>query len=305
MIRASVDIGSNSVLLLVAELDSFGKKITKELLDLSHITSLGRDLDKSKMFHPESMEATYDALLNYKYELEKINFSPEKVLVTATEAARVATNSSDFFSKIKNELGFNIKIISSDDEAYFTAIGVASALSTKDIVVIMDIGGASTELIKIQVDPFKIISSISLPVGTVRARDWLKENYFDEKMQKIFSTDLTSYQTETLVCVAGGMTSMAAMYLGLKEFDAKKVDGINILFSSFEKFSGDIQKTNLDNLKLLFPFLGKRTEVIPAAAKVAEIFGLNLKIKKMVISTRGLRYGTLLKGEINDQTNIG
>ena len=111
MRRASIDIGSNSVLLLAADLDESGNKILSELLDLSHITSLGKDLDKTKKFHTDSMNATYNALVEYKKELKKINIFPETVLVTATEASRVATNASEFFLKIKEELGFKITII--------------------------------------------------------------------------------------------------------------------------------------------------------------------------------------------------
>jgi exopolyphosphatase/guanosine-5'-triphosphate,3'-diphosphate pyrophosphatase len=306
MIRASIDIGSNSVLLLACELDASGKKIAKELLNGSHITSLGKDLDKTKMFHPESMQATYNALLDYKTQLEAIHFPPSSALVTATEAARVATNSSEFFAKIKNELGFTITIINSDAEAYFTAMGVASGSldGSTSSVVIMDIGGASTELIKAQLNPFKIIDSISLPIGSVRAMDWLKENSFEQKTKNIFTNKLDFYQTSTLLCVAGGMTAMAAMYLGLKEFDAEKIDGMNIEFKSFKSFANDLEKTNLENLKLLFPFLGKRAEIMTAASKVALMFGTSLKIKNIKISTRGLRYGTILEGVIDAQYTV-
>ena len=305
MRRASIDIGSNSVLLLAAELDESGNKILSELLDLSHITSLGKDLDKTQKFHPDSMNATYNALLEYKTELQKFNILPESVIVTATEASRVATNAAEFFLKIKDELGFKITIINSEGEAYYTALGVASGILDSPSVVIMDIGGASTELIKVELNPFNIISSISLPIGSVRATDWLKENCFEQKTKEIFSLNFNHYETKSLVCVAGGMTTMAAMYLGLKEFDPKKVDGLSLTFDSLKLFAVDLQKTNRDNLLLLFPFLGKRVEVISAASKVAVMFGSRLKIETIKISTRGLRYGTILKGEINVKFTVG
>jgi exopolyphosphatase/guanosine-5'-triphosphate,3'-diphosphate pyrophosphatase len=299
MIRASIDIGSNSVLLLAAELDQFGKKISNELLNLSSITSLGKDLDKTKKFHADSMDATFQALSFYKQQLAQIKIAPENVLVTATEAARVAENSNDFFFKIKSELGFDIKIISSASEAYYTALGVASTYLGSDKVVIMDIGGASTEFINIQMDPFKVVESISLPIGSVRATDWMSDNSFEEKTKSIFSQNFQRFETDALVCVAGGMTALGAMYLGLKEFDDKKVDGLILPFESFKLFAADVQKTNRDNLLLLFPFLGKRVDVIHAASKVAIILGSLLKIETINISTRGLRYGTLLSGAID------
>ncbi len=305
MIRASIDIGSNSVLLLACEMDQAGKKIKCELLNLSYITSLGKDLDKTKIFHPDSMQATYEALSDYKKQLEKINFKPENVLVTATEASRVATNAPEFFQKIKSELGFSITKITARGEAYYTALGVASVVESDSELVIMDMGGASTELIRIQLHPFQILSTISMPVGSVRATDWRAEKSFDERMDNILSADLVPYETKNLLCVAGSMTSLASMFLGHNVYKDKEIDGLTIKFSSFKAFSADLQKTNIENLLLLFPHLGKRAPMVAAASTVAEMIGEKLKIENMQISTRGLRYGVLIQGEIDGQFTIG
>lgn len=305
MIRGSIDIGSNSVLLLVAELSSDSKRIVKEILNLSHITSLGKDLDKTKQFHPESMRATYEALADYKIQLEKLQIDPKTVLVTATEASRVATNAAEFYAKIQKELGFSVILISPNGEAHYTALGVVSGVeSTESELVIMDIGGASTELIHIQVSPFKILSSLSLPVGSVRATDWRNEGRFDERMKSLLEHDLSQYRTRTLVCVAGSMTAIASMYLGQKEYQDKAIDGLTIKFTNFIDFNTDLQKTNLENLNLLFPHLGKRAPMVAAGATVAKMIGEKLSIENMKISTRGLRYGSLIQGEIDDQFTI-
>lgn len=297
MIRASIDIGSNSVLLLACE---FSTKIEKEILNLSHITSLGKDLDKTGEFCKESMDATFEALKDYKEQLEKIKFSIKDTIVTATEAARVAKNSKVFFEKIKNELGFEIKIISGVQEAYYTALGVASGINSdaKECTV-MDIGGASTEFIKLNLNPFIVNDSISLPVGSVRATDWKKESIFDQKMNEILSVDTEKYNSEILICVAGSMTSLASMYLGKKVFNDKEIDGMQIEFGEFRKFVAELQRTNVEELLLNFPFLGKRAAMVAGGAKVAELLGLKLNIKKLQISTRGLRYGVLVAGGIH------
>lgn len=295
MIRASIDIGSNSVLLLACE---FNQKIEKELLNLSHITSLGKDLDKAGVFHPDSMQATYDALKNYREELIKIGFKVEETIVTATEAARVAKNSKEFFEKIKNELGFSIQIISGEQEAYYTALGVASGIDAQGECIIMDIGGASTEFIKLNLDLKKIESSISLPVGSVRATDWKKDGVFQTKLDEILKNDLSKYETQNLICVAGSMTSLASMYLGKKVFNDKEIDGLKIKFSEFKLFAHELQRTNVEELLLNFPFLGKRAPMVAGGSKVAELFGEKLNISTMQISTRGLRYGVLIAGGI-------
>lgn len=301
MRRASIDIGSNSVLLLAVELDEKGE-IKQELLNESFITSLGKDLDITKKFHPDSIQATYEALNEYKKLLDKIKFPINEVIATATEASRVSTNSREFFRKIKDELGFNIQIISSDGEAYYTALGVVSSIGKSEgKTVVMDIGGASTELILINTDPFKILKSISLPVGSVRATDWKKENEFDTKIYDILEQDISDYNTETLVCVAGSMTALASMYLGQREYSDTKIEGMTISFKSFQDFVRDLQNTTVENLLMLFPFLGKRAPMVAAGSHVAELIGSKLKIDLIKISTRGLRYGTVLAGGIDEQ----
>ncbi|MBC7713785.1 MAG: hypothetical protein H7177_10630 [Rhizobacter sp.] len=300
MRRASIDIGSNSVLLLAVELND--GIITTELLNESFITSLGKDLDVTKKFHPDSMKATYEALAEYKKLLDNINFPVHDVVATATEASRVSTNSREFFKKIKDELGFTIQIISSDGEAYYTALGVVSSLDKSDgKIIVMDIGGASTELIQIDTAPFKIIKSISLPVGSVRATDWKAKGEFDSKITEILNKDLNDYRTDTLVCVAGSMTALASIYLGQKVYEDSKVEGMKISFKSFSEFAHDLRNTSVENLLMLFPFLGKRAPMVGGGSHVAELIGNKLKIDTIKISTRGLRYGTVITGGIDEQ----
>lgn len=291
MIKASIDIGSNSVLLLAVE---WNGKIVKELLNFSYITSLGKDLDKTKNFHPDSLKATYDALVDYKNKLEKLGVLPKDVTITATEAARVATNSKEFFLKVKDELGFNVSIISADKEAYYTALGVVSGVeSDANELIIMDIGGASTELIKIKKNPFEIISSISLPVGSVRATDWKNENIFEHKMQDILSTPMSNYKTSTMICVAGSMTSLATMFLDKKEFNDKAIDGMDINFTEFKKFQISLLNLSTQELLLKYPFLGKRAPMVAAGAHASAMILEKLDVKTIKVSTRGLRYGII------------
>jgi exopolyphosphatase/guanosine-5'-triphosphate,3'-diphosphate pyrophosphatase len=302
MIRASIDIGSNSVLLLVAEVDANGKMVN-EILNLANVTSLGKDLDKNGVFCEDSINLTYDVLKKYTDEIKKLNINLEDVLVTATEASRVAKNAVQFFEKIKNNLGLNVFTISGSEEAFYTAFGVVSSLISEinENLIIMDIGGASTELISIKTKPFEIVTSVSFPIGSVRATDWIKENNYKLKTENIFSQNIEVYKTKSLICVAGTMTTLAAMYLGLKEFDDKKIDGLKIPFHEFKMFAMALQYTNIDEVLLNFPFVGKRAKTVAAGALVAKEFGEKLNINVMIISTKGLRYGVLLKGEIHGQ----
>lgn len=301
MKRASIDIGSNTVLLLVAEVE--GNEILRELANESRVTSLGKDLDINKVFNEKSMKETFEGLKQYREILLKLEVTPEETIVTATEAARVASNSKIFFEKVKEELGFNVQIIDGEGEAFYTSLGVVSGTALKDdTVTVMDIGGASTELIRVQTKPFKILSSVSLPLGSVRCSDWLKTKVFDQKIREIFETnDISDYYTDHLMCVAGSMTSLGSMIKGLKKFDSNEVNGTRILFSDFLKFTEKIKKRTPTELLLKFPFLGKRSKSIIGGAYLGEVMGDCLKVKTFEISTLGLRYGTLTTGGIDER----
>lgn len=301
MKRASIDIGSNTVLLLAAEIKE--NEIFRELANESRVTSLGKDLDTKKVFIKSSMKDTFQALREYEVILKNLDISPDQVIVTATEAARVATNSSEFFKEIKEELGFRVQIIDGIGEAYYTSLGVVSGTKlVEPNVTIMDIGGASTELISVQIEPFKVLSSVSLPLGSVRCSDWLKAKIFDEKIKEIFEIfDVSSYRTDHLMCVAGSMTSLGSMIKGLKKFNSNEVNGTKILFSDFLKFTEKIKKRSPVELLLKFPFLGKRSKSIVGGAYLGEAMGKILCVKTFEISTLGLRYGTLKAGGIDER----
>lgn len=301
MRRASIDIGSNTILLLLVEL-SDDNKITKEILNESTVTALGKNLDKTKEFSAESLVASFEALETYAKLLKKEKFNVEDVIVTATEASRVALNSQELFSRVKKELGFSVTIITGEGEAFYTALGVSSSIAAASgAITIMDIGGASTELINVKLNPFSVLSSISMPIGSVRAHDWQADGIFDEKVLPILNQDLSIYKTQDLVCVAGTMTALATMYLGRQEFSASAIEGMSIKTSVFKDFSRDLQNTTVENLLLLFPFLGKRALVIGQGSRITQLMSDKLGVENLKVSTRGLRYGTVIAGKIDSK----
>ncbi|MCR9204281.1 MAG: hypothetical protein NXH75_06880 [Halobacteriovoraceae bacterium] len=300
MKRASIDIGSNTVLLLAAEINADGT-ISKELANESRVTSLGKDLDKTGVFREQSMDDTYEAFQDYENILGKLNIPMDSAIVTATEASRVAKNAPKFLEKLQKEFGVSINLINGEGEAFYTSYGVVKgAKLTTDQVTIMDIGGASTELINVRVEPFQILDTVSLPMGAVRCSDWLKNGELDQRVEKIFKTyDLKPFQTKHLLCVAGSMTSLAGMIKGLKRFNPMEINNSEITFKRFLEFSSKIKKKAPLELLSKFPFLGKRAESIVGGAYLGEFIGNQLQVETFEISTLGLRYGTIMSGGID------
>jgi exopolyphosphatase/guanosine-5'-triphosphate,3'-diphosphate pyrophosphatase len=300
MKRASIDIGSNTVLLLIADVK---EKSYDELENESRVTGLGRNLDKTNAFLPVAIEESFQALKEYTELLDKHGIKREDVLVTATEASRVASNSSELFDRVSSELGLVTRTINGQGDAFYTSFGVVKGSSVKDrLITIMDIGGASTEFIKVQVEPFEVISSISLPFGSVRATDWHNDGVFEQNMFEILSSSkISDYKSSHLLCVAGSMTSLGGMIKGLNTFDAEAVNGTSIGFNQFLGFVEKLKGISHEVLEQKFPFLGKRSQTIVGGAMIGQIIGQTLGVKTFEISTLGLRYGTLLSGEINER----
>ncbi|OFZ14406.1 MAG: hypothetical protein A2X86_06055 [Bdellovibrionales bacterium GWA2_49_15] len=301
MKRASIDVGSNTILLLVGEYD----KRWLSNSTYSHVTGLGKGIDKTKKFAQGPMELSFAAFEDYAKIIEKNSVTPESVVVTATEASRVVTNADDFFSSIKKKFGLSTTLIASTGEAYYTARGVVSSLSQSapSAFTIIDIGGASTELIHVETEPsFKVRDSISLPMGAVRGTDWMREGQFEAKVAQIFqSYNVSQYRTKHLICVAGSMTAIGAMLKKLSAYSDESVQGSLLTFSDLISLYEQTHKLKIPQLLSLFPFLGKRSETIMAGLKVGMTLGQYLGVETFEISTFGLRHGTLIAGSIEEE----
>lgn len=299
--RASIDIGSNSVLLLI------GKLSQGQLVEISRrctVTSLGKELDKNKSFHPESMAATFEALKDYVEECAGHGIAATTIIATATEAARVAENSSQFFSRVEQELGLKVQVITSEAEALFSTKGILfNTKFTSETITIMDIGGASTELIRVNTRTNQL-ETISMPIGSVRVTQWLNDDLFVQNLQKIFLDfrhSLDKFQTREIHCVAGTVTSLGNMHLKRKEFIEDDVHGLILktedIDSLFKKYSHTKPEYFLEE----FPFLQKRSGSIRGGLHLVYHLIHRLLAKEMIISTYGLRYGTLLEGKIKNE----
>ena len=298
--RASIDIGSNSTLLLVAD---YRDNIFEVVSDQSRITSLGRELDKNGVFHPESMRLLKEALVEYSEELKKYGISPGDCICTATEASRVAQNALSFFQDIKKELGLKIQTINAEGEAYYTMKGItAGADLDAGTIVVMDIGGASTELIKVDVLKSEILETVSLPVGAVRATEWKEVGAFEKEMSNIYKGyDLSPFSAETMICVAGTMVSFAAMLLDLTDFDSDRISSFSTSLKEFNSFFDFQAEMGPEDLLKRFPVLGKRAETILGGGLVAKSILDQCGVLRVQFSTRGLRYGALSEGKIDER----
>jgi exopolyphosphatase/guanosine-5'-triphosphate,3'-diphosphate pyrophosphatase len=301
-IRASIDIGSNSILLLVAEIRLEKVKV---LENEANVTGLGRDLDLNGSFLDIAMSESFEVLKAYRHLCQSHGIKANEIVATATEASRVAENADVFYKKISEELGINVQIISGEAEAYYSTMGILFDQSITDPeITIMDIGGASTELISVCTETKEILSSFSMPMGAVRFNNWKIDGSLETRLAKIlanFKKNLKSVKNNKLYCVAGTMTSTANMYLKKKTFSENEVNGLNFKYSEIPKMLEKYKNYDEKVLLELFPFLGRRATTILSGIELANTIMKTIGVKDVIISTYGLRYGTLLEGCIKDK----
>lgn len=293
---ASIDIGSNTTLLLIVEKND--DQTLRVLEDHSRVTGLGRDVQKTKMLSTVAMEETFNTLADYVNICKKYGIDLEQCFATATEASRIAQNSKDFFQSIKDKLNLSVNIISSEKEAFFTARGVSTFDHQADSekMTIMDIGGASTEFINVRTSPFRMQASVSLPLGSVVCHEWFLQGDFNTKIEDVLEQfDLSPYECSSITCVAGSMTAIAGMMRELDQFDVNLINGYKVSLSDFEAFVDRLDRLTVSDLEKRYPFLEKRSVTIKAGARLALRLCQKVKAHELRISTYGLRHGSVLE----------
>jgi exopolyphosphatase / guanosine-5'-triphosphate,3'-diphosphate pyrophosphatase len=288
---ASIDIGSNSTILCIGTVD--GGSCEKKRLDIIyeeiHVTGLGRGLKESGLLSEVAMDETYAVLKRFR-DLCFLSFEIKTIALKATEAMRKAKNAPSFLKKIKGELGLEIHIISFEKEAELTQMGVESDLDLSSYVL-FDMGGASTEFALIEKRIRKDV--ISIPLGSVIATEIIAASEKIKIEKEAFN--ISKFKDFPLVAVAGTMTALAAMILGLKKFDEKIIHRREFSVKDFFELEVKIKSLKEEEVLIMFPFLGKRARTIKGGLYLAiSCFEELDKNQKVMISTRGLRHGILL-----------
>ncbi len=220
MTYGSIDIGTNAVLQLIMNETSEG---LREVSDLSTITRLGEGLLEHRRLSGEAMERTIKALEKYRRVLDAHHASV--VCSFGTSALREAENRDEFIEMARERAGFDVKVFSEYEEAYYTYLSVKQdpAIPGADLLIV-DIGGGSTEVTRGTRERF--IDYVSLPVGTVKLTEaFVKHDPPSleelESLVRFVQGVLRKGETvddRTIVGMAGTMTTLAAMILGLKGF---------------------------------------------------------------------------------------
>lgn len=299
---AAIDIGSNTILLLVAEISN---RSIRTLYEEQRTPRLGKKVDTDKNLHPDSVRRAIEDLEHFKQVIDNHFPKVEKVVVTATSAVRDASNSNEFIDDIRQRTGFEVGVLSGREEAECTYLGALSVLKNiSNTVAIIDIGGGSTE---ISLGRGKeMIDSHSYNMGSVRFTErYLKDepptvqqlNTCRKAIQKEFQEkELPVSRASTLVGVAGTVTSLALINAGLDVYRPANINGSHISMNQLQDWIHRISDRGSEWLLGGYPnVMEGRADVFLGGLLILEGFMIHAEFSRLKVSTGGIRHGALLK----------
>jgi len=293
--HGAIDIGTNAVLLLIVDTTD-GR--FQEILDVSTITRLGEGLLKRGRLSEEAMERTIKALESYRAVLDA-HFA-ELACAFGTAALREAENRDEFIGMARDRAGCDVRVFSEYEEAYYTYLSVKHdpAIPGKDLLIV-DIGGGSTELTRGTREG--LTDYTSLPMGTVKLTELFVKH---DPPTKGELESLVRFVREalrgrgpsgerTIVGMAGTMTTLAAMILGVKEFQKELIHGLPISLSTLDEWVGRLAGMSLVERRAL-PGMesGREDLLLQGLILMREIVAAS-RADGFIVSTYGARYGVL------------
>ena len=304
--RAVIDVGTNSVKLLVA--DVRGREVTP-VHEESRQTRLGKGFYETHLLQPEPIARTAEAVWEFGEVAREKNSTSIRVI--ATSAARDAQNPKDLTNAIEKASGLKTEIITGAREADWAFQGVATdAELARHPLLLLDVGGGSTEFILGRGE--KKSFAHSFPLGTVRllekfphgdppkksefeaARDWLKK-FLHHEVRPQLEPALKNISEPILLVGTGGTTSiLARIEKKLDRFDREKIERTVLSFDQVVAHRKNLWKLPLEERKEIAGLPKLRADVILTGVLIYEMVMAEFGFQELRISTRGLRFAALM-----------
>jgi len=298
---ATIDVGTNTVRLLVADADTDGTY--RAVFQEQFITRLGERLQETGTLSPAAMERTIRVLQRFAQTAKEHRV--QEVLAVTTSAAREAKNRTEFLDRARREAGIDLVVISGEVEATLTALGVAHALGPDHTtMLIVDIGGGSTEFTAFEQGG--VTGYVSLPIGVVKLTEAHLES--DPPSREELESAATSIRESIrqipaslsipaaaiLVATAGTPTTLAAIDLGMTTYDGERVTGHRLSRKRIQELLDHLCSLPLRRRREIAGLESARADVILSGTlltrEILDVFGID----ELTVSDGGLREGVLL-----------
>jgi exopolyphosphatase / guanosine-5'-triphosphate,3'-diphosphate pyrophosphatase len=311
---AAIDIGTNTLLLLVGSCDRDGSIVP--LADLLRVPRLGAGVDASRQLQGDAIARVIPVLM----EFQKVahDHGVQNIVACATSAVRDAANRTAFLEEVHTRTGLSIEVLSGEEEALLSFHGAVSQLPHSSKATVLDIGGGSTEIIQGGGDVLP--NRVSLNIGAVRLTERCFHHdpplpseiadaatYIEEALN---SVALPSFAPDNeFIAVAGTPTTLATLAQGLKTFSRERVEGYRMPRAEIEKIWQNLHILPSPAIRALSEVLEGREDVITAGTLILRKVMDRLGFAAMTASDRGLRHGILLRefrrrGRLNSQLSM-
>jgi exopolyphosphatase / guanosine-5'-triphosphate,3'-diphosphate pyrophosphatase len=313
--RAVIDVGTNSVKLLVADVS--GREV-QPVWEESKQTRLGRGFYETHRLQSEAIDATGKAVAQFSETARK--YTASAIRVIATSAARDAVNSGELSVAIEKASGLKMEIISGEQEAEWVFQGVTTdptlAASAGQMLFLLDVGGGSTEFI-LGLGEHKCFQQ-SYPIGTVRllekyppsdpptagelanCRAWLR-NFLEKEVlpqidvEKLLSDYEKGWDGSMRLVGTGGTTSiLARMEAKLETYDRAKIEATRLNSERMHWHVEHLWSLPLEERKHIVGLPANRADVILMGVAIYEAVMETFGFKELRISTRGLRFAAVM-----------
>lgn len=300
MILAALDVGTNTVLMLVVEYGAGGG--LRILDDMARITRMGKGVDRNHALDPEATQGTLDAIVEFSARARRLGAT--KILTAATSALRDARDGAEFIATVKSRAGVDLDIISGGAEAQLSYLAVAHGLKLdpQEKILIVDIGGGSTELIA--VEPGRPLAMASLQVGSVRMTErFVKHDppaaEAAAALQAAIDAELArlgwTFRPGRVVGIAGTVTTICAVSMKLATYDHNLVHGHELSVQQVRDTLQLFGSLPAAERRKLPGLLEGRVDVIFAGATILERVMHYFGAECVLVSDRGVRWGLVYR----------
>jgi exopolyphosphatase/guanosine-5'-triphosphate,3'-diphosphate pyrophosphatase len=301
-ILAGVDVGTNTFRILIAEVN---KSSIRELYSDRIITRIGSWSSGSNLLTARAIEAGTAALAHFRRALS--DFRVEAVYAVGTSALREAKNSDEFIRRVQRETGFHIRIISGDEEAALTSLGVLYESPFTDTIFLADIGGGSTELIHLHNK--QLVASKSIRLGVVSLADRYMRHDPPQsadinsmKAEIREAMDLIKKQNKPIppdtvfIGTGGSVTTLSAMAQGLSSFESSKIHHSSLSIETVMEISSNLSDMSSYERREKYPALEiNRLDIIVPGVLILHEMMMTFGWKQVIVSDYGLREGLLIR----------
>lgn len=292
---AAFDIGSNTLLLLVAETGAGGALVP--LIDLCRFGRLSQGLDASGRLEPAAIERSLAVLREYREHLDEL--APDRIGAVGTQALREAENAAEFLEPAAELIGAPVEVIAGEREAELVYRASAESFPelAAEALVIADVGGGSTEIIVGRGGELERATSV--PIGAVRLTErHLASDPPSPEETKALIADIDGAIAELdlpagapLVGTAGTATSFASVELRLTDYDGARVQGVRLSPAQVDRHLARFLELTVAEKRQLAGLEPERADVIAAGAAIYARLLARIGAPEFVISDRGVRWG--------------